>query len=409
MHILWNMLWKILFSRRENSMILSGNYIFTRPGQKCFEIASNFTNYIELGMRGITKYHLEAKIDDDEFKISGTLLDKKGMVKCILEENSVKAPCNKESINNGYGIKDKENNIILEIKIDNNNICHLKGIIYGDYGDMVAHDDEDHFMVTRGPVTIGKSGESIGIYIGREDVLRQPEISLDIIKDHKKDLKGLLHQWRQYLPKIVSSESPFNCYDDYGFGEPPLSDHHYVLFTIESHILFKDMIYHLVNINNKLPTNWNDFKQRIIDYDNSRHNLNKNIEADVKEILFIPISIFMGAITFGKKDRSKNTIFEYNYDPDFKTLEYNTVGRKYDIAKNINESESDKKRMEHENISKEYYEKYKDIINGIIDKEIDLKKTRTELLNEINDIISYPSPFRIDCKYVSNVERRISQ
>jgi hypothetical protein len=62
-----------------------------------------------------------------------------------------------------------------------------------------------------------------------------------------------------------------------------------------------------------------------------------------------------------------------------------------------------------ENISREYYEKYKDTINGIIDKEIYLKDARTELLNEINDIISYPSSFRMDCKYVSNIERRISR
>lgn len=391
-------------------MILSGSYIFTRPDQKCFEIASNFTNYIELGMRGITKYYLEAKIDGDEFKISGTLLDKNGIVKCVLEENSVKAPCNKEAINNGYGIKDKDNNIILEIKIDNN-ICHLKGVIYGDSGDMVAQDEEDHFMVMKGPVTIGKSGESIGIYIGREDVLRQPEIIPDILKVHNNDLKGLLHQWRHYLPKIVPSESPFNCYDDYGLGEPPLSDHHYVLFTIENHILFKDMIHHLVKVKNILPTKYDDFKQRIIGYDNSRYNLYENINTNVEygQLVFVPMSIFTAAISLGKASRSLATIYTYVYNPDNNTLEYRAINEYYTLTKNINEGECNKKRMEHENISREYYEKYKDTINGIIDKEIYLKNARTELLNEINDIISYPSPFRMDCKYVSNIERRISR
>lgn len=404
MHILLNMLWEILSSRRENSMKLSGNYIFTRPGEKCFEISSNFTNYIELGIQGITKYYLEAKIEGNEFKISGTLLDKKGIVICILEENSVKDSCNKEIVNDGYRIKDKDKNPILEIKI-NNNICHLKGVIYGESGEIIAQDKEGYFMVLKGPLTIGKSGEFIGIYIGKEEVLRQSEASQNIIKVHDNDLKVLLHQWKQYLPKIVRSESSFNCYDDYGFvWGPPLSEHTHpsmdMLFSIENHILFKDMIYHLISVNNVLSDKWNDFKERIIKYDNNRYGLYKKIKTKYEQGMFIPMAIFTAAISLAKKNKSLNTIYEYNYNSNDRILYYKAISDYYILAENINESESDEKIIDYENISREYYEKYKDIINGIVDNEMYLKNARKELLKGIDDLILFPLlPFNMNCSY----------
>ena len=36
-------------------VFMRGNYIFVEPGRKCFEVSSNFTNYLELGIQGITK------------------------------------------------------------------------------------------------------------------------------------------------------------------------------------------------------------------------------------------------------------------------------------------------------------------------------------------------------------------
>jgi len=49
-------------------VFMRGNYIFVEPGRKCFEVSSNFTNYLELGIQGITKYYLEAKIENDYMK-----------------------------------------------------------------------------------------------------------------------------------------------------------------------------------------------------------------------------------------------------------------------------------------------------------------------------------------------------
>ena len=31
-------------------VFMRGNYIFVEPGRKCFEVSSNFTNYLELGI-----------------------------------------------------------------------------------------------------------------------------------------------------------------------------------------------------------------------------------------------------------------------------------------------------------------------------------------------------------------------
>ena len=146
-------------------VFMRGNYIFVEPGRKCFEVSSNFTNYLELGIQGITKYYLEAKIVSDEFKISGILLDKNGEVLCRLKDNFIEKSedCNKEMTRYGYRIKDKDGNLVFEIQVGNNLVCHLKGTIYGDSGEIVAQDREDEFIILKGPAIIGKSGNAIGI------------------------------------------------------------------------------------------------------------------------------------------------------------------------------------------------------------------------------------------------------
>jgi len=146
-------------------VFMKGNYIFVEPGHKCFEVSSNFTNYLELGIQGITKYYLEAKIENDEFKISGILLDKNGELLCRLKDNFVEAPeyCSKEMTPDGYRIKDKDGNVVFEIHVENDLICHLRGTIYGDSGEIVAQDKEGEFIILKGPAIIGKSGNAIGI------------------------------------------------------------------------------------------------------------------------------------------------------------------------------------------------------------------------------------------------------
>ena len=146
-------------------VFMRGNYIFVEPGRKCFEVSSNFTNYLELGIRGITKHYLEAKIENDEFKISGVLLDRNGEILCRLKNNFIETSrdCNKEMTPYGYRIKDKDGKLVLEIQVENDLICHLKGTIYGESGEIVAQDRKGEFIILKGPAIVGKSGNAIGI------------------------------------------------------------------------------------------------------------------------------------------------------------------------------------------------------------------------------------------------------
>ena len=146
-------------------VFMKGNYIFVERGRKCFEIASNFTNYLELGTQEITPYYLEARIEEEEFKVSGTLLDKNGEILCRLKDNFIEASkdCNKEMTQTGYRIRNKEGILIFEIHVENDLICRLKGTIYGASGEIVAQDREGEFIILKGPAILGKSGSSIGI------------------------------------------------------------------------------------------------------------------------------------------------------------------------------------------------------------------------------------------------------
>ena len=147
-------------------IVIRGSYFFVKPRQKRYEIASNFSNYIEIGERGITPYYLEAKIENDAFKISGTLLDATGEVLCTLENNfiSTSRDCTKEMTKFGYRIKNKQGTRMFEIRAENN-VCHLEGAIYSSSGEIIAQSKEGVFVILKGPAIIGKSNGRIGIRI----------------------------------------------------------------------------------------------------------------------------------------------------------------------------------------------------------------------------------------------------
>jgi len=147
-------------------IVIRGSYFFVTPYQKRYEIASNFSNYIEIGERGITPYYLEAIIENNEFKISGTLLDATGEVLCTLENNfiSTSRDCTKEMTQFGYRIKNKQGTRIFEIRAENI-ICHLEGVIYSSSGEIIAQSKENVFVILKGPAIIGKSNGSIGFKI----------------------------------------------------------------------------------------------------------------------------------------------------------------------------------------------------------------------------------------------------
>ncbi len=148
-------------------MFITGSYFFVRPDQKRYEISSNFANYLELGTKSITPYYLEARIENDEFKISGRLLGTIGEVLCELKDNFIQATtnCTKEMTAYGYRIKNAQQNMIFEIRVEGQ-ICHLQGIIYSSSGEIIAKGNETTFVILKGPATIGKINNSVGLRIG---------------------------------------------------------------------------------------------------------------------------------------------------------------------------------------------------------------------------------------------------
>ena len=147
------------------SVTLIGNYMFVRPGEKAFKVASNFTNYIELGAKGITHYYLEGKVEGDEFVINASLLDVQGKASCHIVNNFPQGSgCTKDMTPNGYRILSEAGELILAIEVDDK-ICLLRGTIYDSVGGIVARYQDEDFLVFQGPAVLGKSGSARGIVL----------------------------------------------------------------------------------------------------------------------------------------------------------------------------------------------------------------------------------------------------
>ena len=147
---------------------LRGNYIFTSPGEKAFLVSSNYVNYLELGRKGVTDYYLEAKIEKNEFLVSGILHDSKGTPLCNITENhveNIKGNCAFEPLQHyGYQIVDR-GNVVFRLSLKEPNVCVLKGKFYDGSGNLIAEGDENDFRILKGPAVLGKSGNSLGIVL----------------------------------------------------------------------------------------------------------------------------------------------------------------------------------------------------------------------------------------------------
>lgn len=147
------------------SVLMKGNYIFVQPGQKCFRVASNLTNYLELGVKGVTEYYLEGRIETGEFLVNAALLDATGRKACEVANNFPQGPdCRKEMTRNGYRVLSHSGELLLGIEA-NGDVCSVKGRIYDNTGVIVARDEGDDFLVFRGPAVLGKSNGSLGIVL----------------------------------------------------------------------------------------------------------------------------------------------------------------------------------------------------------------------------------------------------
>lgn len=147
------------------SIFIKGNYIFVRPGEKAFKISSNFSNYLELGSKGITDYYLEAKVENGEFIINAKIFDPINKEFCeVINNFPQKSDFRREMTPNGYRIYSKADELLLGIEAAGE-ICSLKGKIYTTSGEVIAEEKDEDFMIYRGPAIIGKSGNSMGIVL----------------------------------------------------------------------------------------------------------------------------------------------------------------------------------------------------------------------------------------------------
>ena len=147
---------------------MSGNYMFVNPGQKHFVVASNFTNYFEIGSKVLTTYYLEARIEDDEFIINGNLYVPSCDDWCQIRNNlPIGGKCTKRVLPNGYRIEDSRGKLILEMTKSQDGLqCNISGTIYDGNGTVVATGTNKGFDISHGPAVIGKLGNSRGIVIG---------------------------------------------------------------------------------------------------------------------------------------------------------------------------------------------------------------------------------------------------
>jgi hypothetical protein len=146
---------------------MSGNFIFAGPDQKAFKVASNFTNYIELGTPAPDPdYYLEARIEEDQFLLSATLWEPHTDSRLRIIDNFPDGPpWSRKMLRNGWHIVDPKDRLILGIEVTGN-ICHLKGRIVNRDGSVIAEESGDDFLVHRGPAVLGRSGSTRGIVLG---------------------------------------------------------------------------------------------------------------------------------------------------------------------------------------------------------------------------------------------------
>lgn len=147
------------------TVTMRGNFIFVEPGQKAYKVASNFTNYLELGLLGGTDYYLLARVETDEFLIDAQLHEPNSGAAVEIKDNfPVGEILPREMLPNGYRILDTRGELLIGIEVDGN-ICMIRGRISAVDGSIIAESSEDDFLIYRGPAVLGKSGEARGLVV----------------------------------------------------------------------------------------------------------------------------------------------------------------------------------------------------------------------------------------------------
>lgn len=147
------------------TVTMRGNFIFVEPGQKAYKVASNFTNYLELGLLGGTDYYLLARVENDEFLIDAQLHEPNSGAAVEIKDNFPAGEIlPREMLPNGYRILDTRGELLIGIEVDGN-ICMIRGRISAVDGSIIAESSKDDFLIYRAPAVLGKSGEARGLVV----------------------------------------------------------------------------------------------------------------------------------------------------------------------------------------------------------------------------------------------------
>lgn len=148
------------------SVVMKDNYIFVRPGEKAFKVASNYTNYLEVGQLGVTNYYIEARVEGEEFLINASFPEpySEQLVE-VVDNVPQSSELTRKILTNGYRIEDPNGRLVLGLEVLEKDVCVIRGAVYDSNGEIVAESRDDDFVIHHGPAVIGKSGEARGIVL----------------------------------------------------------------------------------------------------------------------------------------------------------------------------------------------------------------------------------------------------
>ena len=152
-----------------------GNRICVGDGDPCFVIATNLTNWFEIGTEHGDGHWLRAEIvgEDNDFIFNGRLFLPAGGGAGTIIDNFPKGPIPDGWIrvhnvrNEGYELVSKaDDTVLFGYEIVDSRYCHVAANIYGVGGQLVARTTKDDLQVHIGPATIGRTpGGGVGLSI----------------------------------------------------------------------------------------------------------------------------------------------------------------------------------------------------------------------------------------------------
>src|SRR5438309_3761880 len=149
---------------------MRGNYIFVAPGEPCFLVSSDYTNYLEIGRPGLDDFFLIAYIQEKHHFIDAALFGNNGKPVCRVARNHLDELFEgdwevKTRVDGGFAVVNSDDRNLMNLRLLNGGICLIEGKFYNKSGELVASGNDQDFLIFKGPAVIGKSGLAKGIVI----------------------------------------------------------------------------------------------------------------------------------------------------------------------------------------------------------------------------------------------------